>query len=104
MDITIGVAVLDLDQQPVDLVAGIAQDLRDVAKLLTIGADDFGVEKLRLAQPERGRDGPCHRGARFGRALRSEEHTAELQSLIRNSYAGFCLKKKKQYNTTNTQT
>src|SRR3546814_3046436 len=25
---------------------------------------------------------------------RSEEHTSELQSLIRNSYAGFCLKKK----------
>src|SRR3546814_3693177 len=28
--------------------------------------------------------------------LRSEEHTSELQSLIRISYAGFCLKKKKQ--------
>src|SRR3546814_6563773 len=27
---------------------------------------------------------------------RSEEHTSELQSLIRNSYAVFCLKKKKQ--------
>src|SRR3546814_3863914 len=27
---------------------------------------------------------------------RSEEHTSELQSLMRNSYAGFCLKKKKQ--------
>src|SRR3546814_8487445 len=25
---------------------------------------------------------------------RSEEHTSELQSLTRNSYAGFCLKKK----------
>src|SRR3546814_3748511 len=28
--------------------------------------------------------------------LRSEEHTSELQSLMRISYAGFCLKKKKQ--------
>src|SRR3546814_5350483 len=28
-------------------------------------------------------------------ALRSEEHTSELQSLMRNSYAVFCLKKKK---------
>src|SRR3546814_1879521 len=28
------------------------------------------------------------------RALRSEEHTSELQSLMRNSYAVFCLKKK----------
>src|SRR3546814_6003448 len=29
---------------------------------------------------------------------RSEEHTSELQSLMRNSYAVFCLKKKKTYN------
>src|SRR3546814_7448355 len=28
-------------------------------------------------------------------ALRSEEHTSELQSLMRTSYAVFCLKKKK---------
>src|SRR3546814_5195802 len=28
-------------------------------------------------------------------ACRSEEHTSELQSLMRNSYAVFCLKKKK---------
>src|SRR3546814_5078108 len=30
---------------------------------------------------------------------RSEEHTSELQSLMRISYAVFCLKKKKDYNT-----
>src|SRR3546814_5994243 len=30
--------------------------------------------------------------------FRSEEHTSELQSLMRNSYAVFCLKKKKKYN------
>src|SRR3546814_8486646 len=29
------------------------------------------------------------------RAVRSEEHTSELQSLMRISYAVFCLKKKK---------
>src|SRR3546814_3731512 len=29
-------------------------------------------------------------------AVRSEEHTSELQSLMRNSYAVFCLKKKKE--------
>src|SRR3546814_1442811 len=28
--------------------------------------------------------------------IRSEEHTSELQSLMRNSYAAFCLQKKKQ--------
>src|SRR3546814_10250280 len=31
-----------------------------------------------------------------GLALRSEEHTSELQSLMRISYAVFCLKKKKK--------
>src|SRR3546814_10437502 len=39
---------------------------------------------------------------RSGIALtdRSEEHTSELQSLMRISYAVFCLKKKKTTNTT----
>src|SRR3546814_8562207 len=31
-----------------------------------------------------------------GRTARSEEHTSELPSLMRNSYAVFCLKKKKK--------
>src|SRR3546814_8505700 len=31
--------------------------------------------------------------------FRSEEHTSELQSLMRISYAVFCLKKKKKYKT-----
>src|SRR3546814_6310288 len=36
------------------------------------------------------------------RVVRSEEHTSELQSLMRISYAVFCLqKKKKKHNNTN---
>src|SRR3546814_3302414 len=31
--------------------------------------------------------------------LRSEEHTSELQSLLRISYAGFCLTKKRKHKT-----
>src|SRR3546814_2824749 len=38
------------------------------------------------------RDRRDQRAARW----RSEEHTSELQSLMRHSYAVFCLKKKKQ--------
>src|SRR3546814_5859450 len=34
-----------------------------------------------------------------GRSCRSEEHTSELQSLMRISYAVFCLKKKKNKHT-----
>src|SRR3546814_14034995 len=36
-----------------------------------------------------------------GRLRRSEEHTSELQSLMRISYAVFCLKKKKKTKTNN---
>src|SRR3546814_2337910 len=41
----------------------------------------------------------------FNPGLRSEEHTSELQSLMRISYAVFCLKKKiiSIYNTTRKQ-
>src|SRR3546814_9351529 len=35
---------------------------------------------------------------------RSEEHTSELQSLMRNSYAVFCLKKKKSKNYITVKT
>src|SRR3546814_1750104 len=35
---------------------------------------------------------------------RSEEHTSELQSLMRTSYAVFCLKTKKRKKRTNTRT
>src|SRR3546814_5004434 len=45
-----------------------------------------------------GRQGP---GARTHLMSRSEEHTSELQSLMRISYAVFCLKKKKTKITMN---
>src|SRR3546814_2324835 len=37
-------------------------------------------------------------------AMRSEEHTSELQSLMRNSYAVICLKKKNNKTLNNTAT
>src|SRR3546814_4426260 len=39
----------------------------------------------------------------FVRWTRSEEHTSELQSLMRISYAVFCLKKKNKKQTVRTQ-
>src|SRR3546814_5724786 len=51
----------------------------------------------RLGQPFV--EDPSNRNPAFSRerlrVLRSEEHTSELQSLMRTSYAVFCLKKKK---------
>src|SRR3546814_1361771 len=43
---------------------------------------------------------PVSRSRKLERSLtcRSEEHTSELQSLMRISYAVFCLKKKKKHN------
>src|SRR3546814_8320930 len=41
---------------------------------------------------------------RHRQARKSEEHTSELQSLMRISYAVFCWKKKKTLNTCNTET
>src|SRR3546814_9670104 len=57
-------------------------------------------------QPQRNADRSCRRfpaharnlsgdlAVHLGDARRSEEHTSELQSLMRTSYAVFCLKKK----------
>src|SRR3546814_8901758 len=58
-------------------------------------------------QPGEGAGDP-HRGRgdrqRAPEDHRSEEHTSELQSLMRNSYAVFCLKKKKtRHNITNAR-
>src|SRR3546814_6966067 len=52
------------------------------------------------AAPAGGLCQPCPaRSAAAGRSSgRSEEHTSELQSLMRISYAVFCLKKKNQHN------
>src|SRR3546814_3399308 len=49
----------------------------------------FGNSPVSQASPE----SACNSGTPS--RLRSEEHTSELQSLMRISYAAFCLKKKK---------
>src|SRR3546814_3547724 len=63
----------------------------------------FGVGDEAIAVAVHGREVEAGVGAGLGRAdlavdigvERSEEHTSELQSLMRISYAAFCLKKKK---------
>src|SRR3546814_3990791 len=83
---------------------------RAVARL---GHDDFGEaeDALHLGRPFLVRgvdldvvalDRPLGlaRGDVIILAERSEEHTSELQSLMRTSYAVFCLKKKKKTKKT----
>src|SRR3546814_2025111 len=57
-----------------------------------------GRSAERRPRPDRRRSSSCARGHR--EAVRSEEHTSELQSLMRISYAVFCLKKKKNPDNT----
>src|SRR3546814_2617066 len=55
--------------------------------------DDLPVEEIEDIDDQQD---PQHR-ARLRGGARSEEHTSELQSLMRISYAVFCLKKKKKH-------
>src|SRR3546814_3396368 len=71
-------------QSLLEVIAGGSEDYSVVSQLLERGAPaDFG-DKYVVVE-----------------AFRSEEHTSELQSLMRISYAVFCLKKKtKKQETT----
>src|SRR3546814_10199465 len=59
---------------------------------------------LQRAQPRLPDPLPLRTGAAVLPVRRSEEHTSELQSLMRISYAVFCLKKKKHKTNTNDTT
>src|SRR3546814_10084530 len=66
-----------------------------------------GRDQQGLRPDARGREHPQRRRLLSGKArhvqpcgTRSEEHTSELQSLMRISYTVFCLKKKNNNNTT----
>src|SRR3546814_1925091 len=54
---------------------------------LRYGNADFRIRDIITDEPDRVGEG-------FTLGPRSEEHTSELQSLMRSSYAVFCLKKK----------
>src|SRR3546814_3991637 len=73
----------------VEAVRALGDARHDLALGDAVAAADFRIVGKR-------RNG----GLRVRRAPRSEEHTSELQSLMRISYAVFCLKKKKNKNTT----
>src|SRR3546814_3487435 len=58
---------------------------------LVLEFDRAGFKQRGPAQIDRQ---PLARNTNTDGGIRSEEHTSELQSLMRNSYAVFCLKKK----------
>src|SRR3546814_7194415 len=67
-------------------------DWDNTKKLLEIGQDEI-IERIK-ASGLRGRGGAGFPTGMKWSFMRSEEHTSELQSLMRISYAVFCLKKK----------
>src|SRR3546814_8328048 len=67
----------------------------DVEDDLDAGLVEAAHHQLELVQVAFGRD-VARRRRKGADGVRSEEHTSELQSLMRISYAVFCLKKKKK--------
>src|SRR3546814_1408364 len=90
-----GVAILARGTQPVEVQRGLAGEAEDEQSRY-LEADVFGIRVASIYLP----NGNPQPGPKFDYKLRwmqrSEEHTSELQSLMRISYAVFCLKKKKQ--------
>src|SRR3546814_3199100 len=94
-----------------ELDANLRREVRLARRIIVVAARDAELELFddRRAQLEEGRlhvtaTGSTHRVdaviaiilvAQRARIGRSEEHTSELQSLMRISYAVFCLKNKK---------
>src|SRR3546814_1255199 len=91
----VGCALHSLRAVPADAMHGVIKALPGDARLHVHIAEQVGEVQDCLAI----------RGARpVEWLLRSEEHTSELQSLMRISYAVFCLKKKKCKIHTSTTT
>src|SRR3546814_4140612 len=86
--------------KPRDIIGAVegaaAETARDGREQQVVGREMTGNRQLWLQRAER-----LLADRQIGEA-RSEEHTSELQSLMRNSYAVFCLKKKNQQNKQKT--
>src|SRR3546814_5566718 len=93
-------------QREGEVIHVIAQRLEDLSSMLaSVGhrqdvADIYRVSRADVVKSAVGTDPRDPES----RPLRSEEHTSELQSLMRISYTVFCLNNKININTTATLT
>src|SRR3546814_7022487 len=91
---------------PAEAITAFADELCALEEVKPIGLGARDSLRLEAGLPLYGHDldentDPATAGLGFAiskRRRRSEEHTSELQSLMRISYAVFCLKKKKKSN------
>src|SRR3546814_4405278 len=104
---------VDEDSQPrsTDSIAGIGRHALhqgDVHRQVSAGSSELAVAERHPGNDHLAWFDPCARRYGIeplrGAGAKSEEHTSELQSLMRISYAVFCLKNKKPHtlNTINT--
>src|SRR3546814_5663021 len=87
VDVVDGLEMVEIEQEQRNL-APFRRRLGDqrLSGVQQRAAVEKAGQRIGVGQPAR---------ALVGRHRRSEEHTSELQSLMRISYAVFCLKKKK---------
>src|SRR3546814_5442160 len=93
--------LLNLVRNSVQAIVDAATSEREVRVSTSLN----GENEVEVAVDDTGPGIPAAIAKRlFEPFVRSEEHTSELQSLMRISYAVFCLKKKKQHNHYNRTT
>src|SRR3546814_10827948 len=80
-------------------VIEVGVDVPNASLMIVEGADRFGLAQLHQLRGRvgRGEERSVCLLLRGNTLSRSEEHTSELQSLMRISYAVFCLKKQKKH-------
>src|SRR3546814_3533421 len=76
---------------------GLVGDRLELLRLVAIGLPFHGEALVGIDRPVLGRQ-VADMAVRGEDPIRSEEHTSELQSLMRISYAVFCLNKTKKHN------
>src|SRR3546814_10066703 len=95
-DVMIGAAL-----EAANVMTGLRSEGLDPEKLMPLYAEDQFIHLIPTvdfaAQKQFRRGTQAAQVIDYFAANRSEEHTSELQSLMRISYAVFCLKKKKKY-------
>src|SRR3546814_4008884 len=92
--VKVGVGVDAIAMSPVDRTADPGVGLEDVGHKVLTYRDLMSLTSNPDTRPPQ-RTIEVHLTGNMERFMRSEEHTSELQSLMRISYAVFCLKKKR---------